>query len=73
MLIAQQALERNTGARGLRSIMVSTFTSFSNKLLASSVCTEFACSKWLKQVWNKLLTACDKLDGTISLFTRFSQ
>ena len=42
-----------------------------HKLLKS--CVRTACSKLLKQVWNKLLTTWNKLDGTIRLVTRFFQ
>ena len=41
------------------------------KLFAS--CVRTACSKLLKQSWNKLLTTCNKLDGTIRLVKRLLQ
>ena len=39
-----------------------------HKLLTSFVRT--ACSKLLEEVWNKLLTTYNKLNGTIRLVTR---
>ena len=41
------------------------------KLLTKCVCT--FCSKWSEQVWNRLLTTCNNLDGTIRLVTRLFQ
>jgi hypothetical protein len=36
----------------------------------STSCVRTACSQLLEQVWNKLLTTCNKLDGIIRLVTR---
>jgi hypothetical protein len=36
----------------------------------STSCIHTACSQLLQQVCNKLLTICNKLDGTIRLVTR---
>ena len=36
----------------------------------STSCVHTACSQLLEQVWNKLLTTCNKLDGIIRLVTR---
>ena len=36
----------------------------------STSCLRTACSQLLEQVWNKLLTTCNKLDGIIRLVTR---
>ena len=41
------------------------------KLLTS--CVRNACLKLLEQVWNKLLTTCNKLDWTIRFVTRLFQ
>ena len=41
------------------------------KLLTS--CVRTVCCKLLEQVWNKLLTTRNKLDGTIRLVTRLFQ
>jgi hypothetical protein len=41
---------------------------FVHKLSTSCVLT--ACSQLLQQVWNKLLTTCNKLDGIIRLVTK---
>jgi hypothetical protein len=37
----------------------------------STSCFRTVCSQLLEQVWNKLLTTCNKLDGIIKLVTRF--
>ena len=39
----------------------------------STSCVRTACCKLLKKVWNKLLTTCKKLDGTVGLVTRLFQ
>ena len=49
---------------------------FANKLLQicfklSAFCVRTACSMLLQQIWNKLLTTCNKLDGIIRLVPRF--
>ena len=36
----------------------------------STSCVRIACSQLLQQVWNELLTICNKLDGIIKLVTR---
>ena len=36
----------------------------------STSCVRTACSQLLEQVWNKLLTTCNKLDGIIRLVTK---
>jgi hypothetical protein len=48
-------------------------TKFVHKLLAVSLstsCVGTACSQLLEQVWNKLLTTCNKLDRIIRLVSR---
>ena len=50
------------------SLQTSCYKSVHTLLLSS--CVRTACSQLLEQVWNKMLTTCNKLDGIIRLVTR---
>ena len=52
----------------LLQVVKQVVTNMSNKL--STSCVRTACSQLLQQIWIKLLTTCNKLDGIIGLDTR---
>jgi hypothetical protein len=56
-----------TNAQVVTSLQTSCYKSV-HKL--STSCVSTACSQLLEQVWNKLLTTCNKLDGIIKLVTK---
>ena len=59
----------NTLWQGYTPKNLTSCSKFANKL--STSCARTACPS--QQVWNNLLTTCNKLDGIIRLVARFSQ